>query len=114
MTYLKRASRSISVVSNRKRIFREVAAVALLCASSAAAQQVGDVLPRWSAGTLDLHHINTGKGNATLAILPDGTTMLIDAGATERQERVTPPRPDGSRRPGEWIARYLARTLPDG
>lgn len=119
MTYLKRPSRSISVVTNRNRTSRQIPAaplalaVALWC-SAAAAQQVGDVLPKWSAGTLDLHHINTGKGNSTLAILPDGTTMLIDAGATERRDRVTPPRPDGSRRPGEWIARYLARALPDG
>jgi hypothetical protein len=27
----------------------------------------------WTPGTLDIHHVNTGKGDATLLILPDGT-----------------------------------------
>ncbi|MFB3829719.1 MAG: ComEC/Rec2 family competence protein [Bryobacteraceae bacterium] len=80
----------------------------------AAAQQAGGVLPRWSPGELDIHHINTGKGDAIYFIFPDGTTLLADAGATARQDRVTPPRPDGSRRPGEWIARYIRRVAPDG
>jgi beta-lactamase superfamily II metal-dependent hydrolase len=81
---------------------------------AALAQKPGDGPPKWSVGALEIHHINTGRGNATLAILPDGTTLLIDAGTADREDRVTPPRPNGSRRPGEWIARYLARTLPDG
>ena len=39
---------------------------------------------RWNAGfpgTLDIHHISTGRGNATFFVLPDGTTLLVDAGA---------------------------------
>ncbi|MDD4192463.1 MAG: MBL fold metallo-hydrolase [Mangrovibacterium sp.] len=70
--------------------------------------KVGDVLPLWSEGYLDIHHINTGKGEAVFSILPDGTTMLTDAGATGRPKpRVTDPKPDGSRTPGEWISRYI-------
>jgi beta-lactamase superfamily II metal-dependent hydrolase len=72
-----------------------------------AAQTVGQVLPRWTPGTLDIHHINTGRGNAALLMLPDGTTLLVDAGHGDHvPPRGTPPRPDGSRSPGEWIARY--------
>ena len=69
---------------------------------------VGQVLPAWTPGTLDIHHINTGRGNATFFRLPDGTTLLVDAGdGGNPPPRGTPPRPDGSRPPGEWIARYV-------
>jgi len=67
-------------------------------------------LPPWSPGILDIHHIDTGRGNATFLIGPDGTTLLIDCGATNDGPDVSaPPRPDGSRRPGEWVARYALR-----
>lgn len=74
--------------------------------------KAGEVLPLWSEGFLDIHHINTGKGEAVFCLLPDGTTMLVDAGATGRPKpRVTDPRPDGSRTPGEWISRYILHFL---
>src|SRR5687768_8921532 len=41
-------------------------------------------------------------------MLPDGTTMLIDAGQRQNvPPRATLPKPNGSRPPGEWIARYI-------
>ena len=40
----------------------------------------GKPLPAWQEGYLDLHHINTGRGNCAYYIFPDGTTMLFDAG----------------------------------
>lgn len=52
----------------------------LLSAFPAFAQE----LQPWSIGTLDIHHINTGSGNATFFIFPDGTTMLLDAGEIDR------------------------------
>jgi hypothetical protein len=38
-------------------------------------------LPAWKPGILDIHHINTGRGNSSLVICPDGTSIPIDAGA---------------------------------
>ncbi len=74
--------------------------------------KVGDQLPLWKEGYLDIHHINTGKGECAFFILPDGTTLLVDAGATARPKpRVTDPKPDGSRTPGEWISRYILHFL---
>jgi beta-lactamase superfamily II metal-dependent hydrolase len=74
--------------------------------------KVGDQLPLWKEGYLDIHHINTGKGECAFLMLPDGTTMLVDAGATARPKpRVTDPKPDGSRTPGEWISRYIQHFL---
>jgi beta-lactamase superfamily II metal-dependent hydrolase len=59
---------------------------------------------------MDIHHIDTGRGNCTLIVAPDGTTIMIDAGASNSSaETSSKPRPDASRRPGEWIARYAAR-----
>jgi beta-lactamase superfamily II metal-dependent hydrolase len=76
------------------------------------AQQVGQIFPSWSEGYMDIHHINTGKGESTLFILPDGTTMLVDAGATARPKpRVTDQTPDDRRTPGEWISRYILHML---
>jgi beta-lactamase superfamily II metal-dependent hydrolase len=40
----------------------------------------GDVLPAWTPGTLDIHQLVTGRGNAAFLMFPDGTTLLIDAG----------------------------------
>jgi len=43
---------------------------------------IGQVLPDWEEGYLDIHAINTGRGESTLLIFPDGTTMLIDAASS--------------------------------
>ncbi len=84
----------------------------LLMASPLSAQTVGESLPPWTLGVLDIHQIHTGGGNVALLIFPDGTSLLVDAGDGNPE----PPRgatraPDRSRRPGEWIARYAHRML---
>jgi hypothetical protein len=80
---------------------------AALAVAPVSAQVVGQRLPTWTPGTLDIHQIDTGRGNSALLILPDGTSLLLDAGdGGNPPPRGTPPRPDGSRSPGEWIARY--------
>lgn len=77
-------------------------------------QQVGSSLPAWSEGYLDLHHINTGRGDAAFYILPDGTTMMLDAGELppDQSPRRTDPKPDGSRKAHEWIVRYVQAYMP--
>lgn len=74
--------------------------------------RVGSTLPDWTEGCLDIHFINTGRGETAFLILPDSTTLLVDAGAAPAEPNwSTPAKPDESRRPGEWIARYIARTI---
>lgn len=95
-----------------------IALTSLLLAATASAQQtppitVGAPLPAWTAGTLDIHQISTGRGNSALLVLPDGTTLLVDAGAAGDGIPETDPRPDATRAPGEWIARYVQRHAPD-
>jgi beta-lactamase superfamily II metal-dependent hydrolase len=98
-----------------------VALASLLLAARelpAAVASVGEVLPPAAAGVLDIHHINTAQGNATLLVLPDQTTLLIDCGSLQGTTRpprfLAPPRPDASRLPGEWVARYIKRVHPRG
>ncbi len=73
---------------------------------------VGQPLRPWRRGGLDIHHIATGRGDTTLIIGPDGSSLMIDAGASS-----TPPpasldiRPGPERRAGEWIGRYARRHL---
>jgi beta-lactamase superfamily II metal-dependent hydrolase len=89
-----------------KQVLVAVAAVAAL--AGGARGQLGEAFPRWTPGTLDIHQINTGRGNAAFLMLPDGTTMLIDAGnGGNLPPRGTPPKPDASRTPAEWIVRYV-------
>ena len=70
---------------------------------------VGQPLPPWTPGMLDIHQISTGRGNSVLLVLPDGTTLLVDAGAAGDGIPETDPHPDASRTPGQWIARHLVR-----
>lgn len=50
------------------------------------AAKVGDVLPAWEEGWLDIHSINSGRGESFFYIFPDGTTMLIDAAGAWNDE----------------------------
>ncbi|HZF65631.1 MAG TPA: hypothetical protein VEZ55_14150, partial [Chitinophagaceae bacterium] len=58
------------------------------------------------------------RGNAALYVLPDGTTMLFDAGEIPPTDpRVFTPRnagikPDSSRKPYEWIVHYIRQVAP--
>ncbi len=74
---------------------------------------VGSPLPAWTRGVLDIHQLSIGRGNSALVVMPDGTTMLVDAGEANDGIPQTSIHPDSSRMPGEWIVRYLRRHLPD-
>ena len=70
-------------------------------------------LPRWKEGYMDIHHVNTGRGDCTFCILPDGTTLLIDAGENNRVgARVVAAKPDDTKKAGEWIADYIRYFIP--
>jgi Metallo-beta-lactamase superfamily len=80
-----------------------------LLATAAVPAVEGGFAP-WSRGVLDIHHIDSGRGNATFILAPDGTTILIDCGASDDSYEVSAPaRPNSSRRPGEWVADYALR-----
>ena len=80
---------------------RLLALTVLIATLGAAQTEVGSPLPAWTPGTLDIHQISTGRGNAALFILPDGTTLLVDAGAAGDGLPQSEPHPDASRTPGD-------------
>ena len=97
-----------------RKIF--VALLALMATSVSAGP-----LPGWSEGYFYIHHISTGRGNATYFVFPDGTTMLIDAGEADpkfiesvRPLKPFPPRPDGAHSAAYWIADYIRQFAPAG
>lgn len=71
---------------------------------------IGAVLPDWEEGYLDIHAINTGRGESTLLILPDGTTMLVDAAGSliDPNHEIPPPaqKPNTNVSPGKVITNY--------
>lgn len=74
--------------------------------------------PEWEPGVLEIHHIQTGRGDASFSIFPDGTTLLVDAGdMSETHPRTTsrrnaPLAPDTSKTAPEWIVDYIDQFRP--
>lgn len=75
-------------------------------------------LPAWKPGYLDIHHINTGRGDAAFLVFPDGTTLLVDAGdMSETHPRTVSSRnaklmPNKSKTAPQWIVDYIDQFLP--
>jgi beta-lactamase superfamily II metal-dependent hydrolase len=84
------------------------------------AQQPGQALPPWSKGMLDIHHINTGHGVSAFMVLPDATTLHVDAGELDPTDsRTQGPRnskmhPNDRRPAYEWIVNYIRQFHPAG
>lgn len=78
--------------------------------------EIGQAYSGWKEGDMDLHFIYTGVGESCFHIMPDGTSILIDAGGrdTGKYSRNAELLPDGSRHSGEWVARYIKRVNPNG
>ena len=72
------------------------------------------VYPGWKPGELDIHCIQTGCGEQTFFMVPDGTTMLLDCGDMYRPQYLmqVPRQPSPERLGGEWVSRYVQRLTP--
>lgn len=92
-----------------------IAALAVLAACSTKQNETPSNLPEWEPGQLDIHFIYTGRGESNFMIMPDGTTMLIDAGDWDPKTypMMCEALPDSSLRAGEWISRYIDRINPN-
>ena len=74
----------------------------------------GQKLPKWTEGCLDIHSINSGRGECTFYILPDGTTMLVDAGEFHNggvRHPMVEQKPDTLTRPYKVYAEYIKDIL---
>ena len=74
--------------------------------------------PTWEEGVMEIHHINTGRGDVAFCIFPDGTTLLVDAGDTSETHprtmsvRNVPLTPNRSKTAPEWIVDYIHQFFP--
>lgn len=77
---------------------------------------VGNLLPDWRPGYLDIHAINSARGECTFFVMPDGTTMVVDAGEFCNYEPTAyakvAPKPDAATRPYKVYADYIRHFLP--
>ena len=76
--------------------------------------EIGKTLPAWSEGWLDIHFVNSARGECCFYILPDGTTLLVDAGEVADSETSVPQRPNAETRPYITYAKYIKHFLPQG
>jgi hypothetical protein len=83
--------------------------------------RAGSDMPLWSEGHLDIHFINSGRGECCFYILPDGTTLLVDAGevvaiykpnSTDGDAAVEQ-KPNASTRPYMVYANYIKHFIPE-
>ena len=86
--------------------------LAISCGGSGNTAEVGKTLPDWSEGYLDIHAINTGRGESSLLIFPDGTTMLVDAASANMSyDNPIPPspmKPNEESDPAQTISDYVS------
>ena len=77
--------------------------------------EIGRPCPAWREGELVIHFIQTGCGEQSFFIMPDGTTMLLDCGDQYRPQYLmhVPRRPTAERLGGEWVSRYVQRLIPE-
>jgi hypothetical protein len=96
--------------------------VGLFIYTSSFSQQYNDTLSiAWKEGYLDIHHIVTGSGDCVFSVMPDGTTMMVDAGDIgDRKFKTsgypltsTSPYPNESKTAGKWIVEYIKQVLPN-
>lgn len=79
--------------------------------------KVGEPLPAWSEGCLDIHAINSGRGECTFFVLPDGTSLCVDAGEIGTSGGEHPrvdAKPDADTRAYKVYSEYIKAYLPKG
>ncbi len=78
-------------------------------------------LAAWKKGNLDIHFINSGRGECAFFIFPDGTQMVLDCGASiMKYDSGTNlglpqvgiyPKPDDSKVAGYWYTKYIQKCM---
>ena len=70
-----------------------------------------ETLPQWKEGWMDIHTIGSASGECIFVIMPDGTTMMMDAGDVTKNNGTKRPFPhfmdDPNRTVGERLAEYI-------
>ena len=100
----------------RAGVVREFSNTVTYKADSASNVEVGKMLPLWEEGYLDIHMINSARGECSFLILPDGTTVVVDVGEIPPTMGEYPisQLPSVDIRPTTTYARYIKNFLPEG
>lgn len=101
----------------KRLFFLTLALIAVACVPQ---DKVGDVMTPWQEGWFEIHSINTGRGECFFYILPDGTTLLVDAaGANPMDDELeshgyplAPAKPSGDITSSQVIVDYIRHYLP--
>ena len=91
-----------------------LAVVTLTASYNGKKARKGRTLPAWSEGYLDIHTISTGRGECIFLILPDGTSIVVDAGefSRERKHKNVLQRPNAQTRPTKAFGDYIRHFNP--
>lgn len=92
-----------------------LAVVTLTASYNGKKARKGRTLPAWSEGYLDIHTISTGRGECIFLILPDGTSIVVDAGEFSREgkkHKNVLQRPDAQTRPTKAFGDYIRHFNP--
>ena len=108
--------RATSAKPIRAGVVREFSNIVTYQADSASSVEMGKMLPLWEEGYLDIHMINTARGECSFLILPDGTTLVADVGEIPHTMGDYPisQLPSVDIRPTTTYARYIKNFLPEG
>ena len=77
--------------------------------------EIGKPLSAWAEGCLDIHAINSGRGECTFFIMPDGTTLCCDAGelaVNSGEHSRVEQKPNANTRPFRVYGDYIKYFLP--
>ena len=72
-----------------------------------------EVLPQWQQGWMDIHTIGSASGECSFVIMPDGTTMMIDAGDVTKNNGTKRPFPHFMDNPDRTVGERLAEYVLD-
>lgn len=92
-----------------------LAVVTLTASYNGKKARKGRTLPAWSEGYLDIHTISTGRGECIFLILPDGTSIVVDAGEFSREgkkHKNVLQRPNAQTRPTKAFGDYIRHFNP--
>ena len=92
-----------------------LAVVTLTASYNGKKARKGRTLPAWSEGYLDIHTISTGRGECIFLILPDGTSIVVDAGEFSREgkkHKNVLQRPNAQTRPIKAFGDYIRHFNP--
>lgn len=94
---------------------KKLLVLALLAVVSLLTTACGVNLGAWKEGWLDIHSINSARGECTFIVFPDGSTLLVDVGEFDSEPKAYPSceaKPNKDTRAYKLYADYIRHFKP--